>query len=266
MAAPTIIKFGALPAVRIDAPDGAQAIVTLYGAQLVLWKTPDGIQRLFCSAKSALDGSRAIRGGVPVIFPQFGERGSGLRHGFARISNWRLADSGHENTGAYAQFTLAPADLPASLVQTWPHPFELTLRVTLHASALELSLQVRNTGAAAFSFCAALHSYFLIDQLNRASLTGLPGQAPIKFSDQLDRIYHGVAGELKLQASARTVCLEQDGFEDTVVWNPGAADAAALVDLADEEYRHFICIEPALINPATLAPGATWLGRQRVRC
>ena len=72
--------FGQLPAVTIRATDGAQATVTLYGGHLVSWRGSDGRERLFCSRESALDGSRAIRGGVPVIFPQFGARGAGMRH------------------------------------------------------------------------------------------------------------------------------------------------------------------------------------------
>ena len=54
MAALTSVQFGALPAVRIEAPDGAHAIVTLYGAQLVEWKTSVGTQRLFCSKQRNL--------------------------------------------------------------------------------------------------------------------------------------------------------------------------------------------------------------------
>ena len=52
----TPATFGQLPAVRITAPDGAQATVTLYGAHLVSWKSAGGEEHLFCSAKSALDG------------------------------------------------------------------------------------------------------------------------------------------------------------------------------------------------------------------
>ena len=77
MSAITLCEFGTLPAVRIATPDGAQATVTLFGAHLVSWKTGDGNERLFCSSESKRDGSAAIRGGVPVIFPQFGARGDG---------------------------------------------------------------------------------------------------------------------------------------------------------------------------------------------
>jgi glucose-6-phosphate 1-epimerase len=49
-----------------------------------------------------------------------------------------------------------------------------------------------------------------------------------------------------------------------VVWNPGAADAAALADMEDDEYRRFVCIEPASLGPVTLDAGATWVGEYRI--
>ena len=102
--------FGQLPAVTIRAADGAQATVTLYGGHLVSWQTSDGQERLFCSRASSLDGSRAIRGGVPVIFPQFGARGTGMRHGFARVATWQLA----KDTLAHARLSCQVRRLFAS--------------------------------------------------------------------------------------------------------------------------------------------------------
>ena len=112
MTAIAMTSYGALPAIRISCPGGAEAIVTLYGAHLVSWASADGQQRLFCSARSARDGSRAIRGGVPVIFPQFAERGDGMRHGFARVSAWRLADSGEGEQGVFGVFVLTRPGRP----------------------------------------------------------------------------------------------------------------------------------------------------------
>jgi glucose-6-phosphate 1-epimerase len=164
----TTIQFGHLPALQLRAPDGAEATITLYGAHLVSWKTapsPDATavnaaaqERLFLSSLSALDGSRAIRGGVPVIFPQFAERGSGMRHGFARVSTWRVLESGEQDGTAFALLGLSGADLAPALATAWPHPFELSLRITLQARELTLALEVRNTGNVAFPFSAALHT------------------------------------------------------------------------------------------------------------
>jgi glucose-6-phosphate 1-epimerase len=270
--------FGQLPAVTIRAADGAQATVTLYGGHLVSWQTSDGQERLFCSRDSALDGSRAIRGGVPVIFPQFGARGTGMRHGFARVATWQLEASGEADGAAFAQFVLRHTDLPEAIAAAWPFAFTLRLRVAVQGQSLDLALSVHNTGEQAFPFSAALHTYFAIDQLSEARVGGLQrvrysDETPqdalqaeewLQFSDKLDRIYYQLPGALSLQSGGHTLRLVQQGFTDAVVWNPGAQDAAALPDLADDEQPHFICIEPALIQPDLLAAGAEWTGRQQL--
>jgi glucose-6-phosphate 1-epimerase len=256
------VRFGQLDAVRLTAPDGCEATVTLYGAHLVSWKA-QGRERLFCSAKSALDGSRAIRGGVPVIFPQFAERGAGMRHGFARVSKWRLLDEGVEDGMAFSVFALTEADLAPALAQAWPHAFALRLRVAVGAGALTMALEVRNTGAQAFAFAAALHTYHLVDDVAAVRIEGVaPGTLVI--GDKLDRVYEGIAGLITVADASTRLHHEQNGFTDAVVWNPGAADSAALSDMADDEYRRFVCIEPALLGPQSLAPGAGWRGAYRI--
>lgn len=256
--------YGALPAIRISCPGGAEAIVTLYGAHVVSWKTADGRQRLFCSARSALDGSRAIRGGVPVIFPQFAERGNGMRHGFARVSNWRLADSGMVEGASFAVFTLTRAELAPASMQAWPHGFELQLRVAVQGGTLSLALEVRNTGADAFAFSSALHTYYLVDALSDVAIEGVQ-EGELRIADKIDRIYPNVKAGIALVQPGATLQLSQSGFRDAVVWNPGAADTAALADMEDDEYLRFVCIEPALIEPAGLAPGAAWRGEHQVK-
>lgn len=263
MTAIAATTYGALPAVRITAPDGAEAIVTLYGAHLISWKTADGRQRLFCSASSKLDGSKAIRGGVPVIFPQFAERGTGMRHGFARVSQWRLADSGREGADAFAVFALTHADLAPAMAGAWPHGFELRLKVALHGATLSLSLDARNAGDDAFAFSAALHTYLLADAIGDVRIRGVQ-QGVLQIDDKLDEIYRGIQGAIALEQPGGALLLEQSGFSDAVVWNPGALDTAALSDMDDNDYLRFVCIEPAVIEPVTLQPGAAWRGEHRI--
>jgi len=259
----TSTTFGQLPAIRIAAPGGAEAIVTLYGAHLVSWKSADGQERMFLSTQSVLDGSKAIRGGVPVIFPQFAERGAGMRHGFARVSNWELADSGLDDDTAWAEFSLAPRMLPEQVRAAWPHAFALLLRVAVRADALSMTLTVRNEGLEPFPFAAALHTYHLVPDVCEVRIEGISSDE-ISIIDKLDEVYPHVRGCATLSTSAGTLRLEQDGFTDAVVWNPGAADTAALSDMADDEYQRFVCIEPALLDPLTLAPGQAWTGNYRI--
>ncbi len=255
--------FGQLPSLLLSSPDGAQASITLYGAHLVSWRGADGRERLFCSARSALDATRAIRGGVPVIFPQFAERGNGMRHGFARVSTWRVQESGVDDGWAYAVLALTPADLAANHAQAWPHGFELALRVAIRANELTMRFEVSNTGEAPFPFAAALHTYFLVDDVTGIRILGVEREE-LAISGKFDRVYEDVDARLALVDGGVVLTLRQEGFPDAVVWNPGAEDAAALADMGDEEYRRFVCIEPALLNGPVLQPGESWRGEYHV--
>jgi glucose-6-phosphate 1-epimerase len=56
---------------RIDAslPTGESVSVYLYGATVASWKLANGAEQLFVSEKAHLDGSKPIRGGIPIVFP-----------------------------------------------------------------------------------------------------------------------------------------------------------------------------------------------------
>ncbi|MYM36823.1 D-hexose-6-phosphate mutarotase [Duganella sp. FT94W] len=277
MAVIHMTEYGALPAVHITADDGAQATVSLFGAHLLSWKTADGKERLFVSAQTPLDGSKAIRGGVPVIFPQFNVRGPGLRHGFARVSNWRLTGQGGESGDAFLEFSLAPDDIAAEHAQAWPHDFALTLRFTLRDNALEMAYSAHNPGKQAYPFGVALHTYYDVGRLDATSIDGLRNQqfldhhnqtrvqdTPLlHFTEKHDRMVEATPS-VTLNTADATLRLEQQGFQQWVVWNPGKEDAAAMVDLADDEYLRFVCIEPARIYQQPLEAGATWTGKHRI--
>ena len=41
----------------------------LFGATIVSWKDAKGVEKLWVSEAAKTDGSKAVRGGVPVVFP-----------------------------------------------------------------------------------------------------------------------------------------------------------------------------------------------------
>jgi glucose-6-phosphate 1-epimerase len=79
----------------------------------------------------------------------------------------------------------------------------------------------------------------------------------------LDRIYFASPSQLRLCDATKALALSQEGFVDTVVWNPGPDNGIG--DLGEDEYRRFICIEPACIMPVSLPAGAEWMGLHRIR-
>jgi glucose-6-phosphate 1-epimerase len=126
-----------------------------------------------------------------------------------------------------------------------------------------MSLEVRNTGTASFPFAAALHTYHLVEDVEAVRIDGVQAET-LAITDKLDQVYEGILGAITFDNGADKLLLQQSGFTDAVVWNPGAADAAALSDMDDEEYRNFVCIEPALLSPLTLEPGGVWKGEHRI--
>ena len=161
-----------------------------------------------------------------------------------------------EDGAAFACWRLAQADLSPQVAAAWPYAFELPLRVAVRGGQLDMSLAVRNTGQQPFPFAAALHTYHLVEDVEAVRIDGVQAET-LAITDKLDQVFERIAGAIAFDNGADKLPLEQTGFNDAVVWNPGAADAAALSDMEDEEYRRFVCIEPALLGPQTLEPGGT---------
>jgi len=133
----------------------------------------------------------------------------------------------------------------------------------VRANQLDMTFTVRNLGAAPFSFSAALHTYHLVPDVCAVRIEGISSDE-ISIIDKLDEVYLHVGGRAQLATGEETLVLEQAGFTDAVVWNPGAVDAAALADMENDEYKRFVCIEPALLEPHTLDAGQVWRGTYRV--
>mgnify|MGYP000048560620 CR=1 FL=1 len=86
----------------ITSGDGARVVVHRDGAQVTSW-LPAGSDddRLFVSASSGFGPGVSIRGGIPVIFPQFGAEGTLPRHGFARTMPWTVVNAREGADAAY---------------------------------------------------------------------------------------------------------------------------------------------------------------------
>src|SRR5258705_2204548 len=65
----------------LAARDGATVHVAQHGGHLCRWRTSDGVERLYLSPLPRQPGE-PIRGGIPVVFPQFANRGPLPMHGY----------------------------------------------------------------------------------------------------------------------------------------------------------------------------------------
>ncbi len=263
----------------VTAADGARLQFSAHGGQLCSWKTADGIERLYLSPLAETHAQAAIRGGIPVIFPQFAHEGPLPKHGFARSSVWRVSSSGVLPCGS-GSVELRLSD-DASTRAVWPHPFELVLRARFKGPELTVSLAVINTGSLPFDFTCALHTY-LAASATEAVIHGLRGARYLDSADHrrmgvqqeellridrhLDRFFFGVTSPVEVRERDTTLRVGQDAFPDVVVWNPWQELSRKLADLPDDGYRQFVCIESAAVErPVSLAPGQEWLASQHLR-
>jgi glucose-6-phosphate 1-epimerase len=82
----------------------------------------------------------------------------------------------------------------------------------------------------------------------------------------IDRIYFDAPTQVQLQSALGTMELQQSGFTDMVVWNPGGGGAAAPPDLPQDGFKHFLCVEAACIGkPVVLQAEQVWQGTQTIR-
>ncbi len=270
-----------LAAIRLQLACGDTALVALQGAQVLSW-VAEAEEQLFLSPRAAHDGRSPIRGGIPVCFPQFNQRGPLAKHGFARTMAWQ---------GDAAQAVVLPGDglmlrlRLADDAQTravWPHAFEAVLEIRLHPGALAVQLCVHNRGDAPLAFTAALHSYLHVADAGQAALQGLDGlrywdavadshpvqQGAVTFGMEVDRVYPRPDAAVRLaRPGLGGLAISQDeAWRETVVWNPGPQLCGRLADMPAEGWRHMLCVEAAAIDePVTVAPGGCWKAAQHLR-
>jgi glucose-6-phosphate 1-epimerase len=269
---------GGLDKLALTAADGARAELYLHGAQVTSWiPAGDTVDRLFLSSRSQYKPGVAIRGGVPVSFPQFAAEGPLPNHGFARVSTWSLVRAGQEASGtARAVVRLEDSEATRRL---WPYPFVAEITVSLSGRALEVSLRMTNTGSTGFTYTAALHTYLRVGDVRQTVVRGLrnaryrdkvlgadgvvESSPELRITGQIDRVYYSAPDDLQVCERLRTTSVRATGFPDTVVWNPGEQAGAALNDLEPGGYARMLCVEAAAVRaPVKLEPGERWQGSQ----
>jgi D-hexose-6-phosphate mutarotase len=156
----------------------------------------------------------------------------------------------------------------------WPHAFRARFAAAA-GGELRMSLEIRTTGAAPFTFEAALHTYLAVSDVRRIRVRGLEhtgyldkvgggalkpaAGAPIAFTGETDRVYLDTAGACIVEDPGwrRRIVIAKSGSRSTVVWNPGEEKARAMADLGGA-WTGMACIETANAgdDARTLAPGA----------
>ena len=264
-----------LVAVKVTAP-AAEATIYLHGAHVTHWKPAGEARAIFMSQRAEFAPGKAIRGGVPICFPWFGERGEGKpgpMHGFARISEWELEFAAMAGDEVHLAFTLAPNELSRSLGFD---DFKVGYRVSV-GRRLTLELTVANESSAPLVFEEALHTYYAVADARKVEIEGLSGTeyidkvdggkrkvqalGPLTFRGRTDRPYLNTEAACVLEdpAGGRKIVVAKSGSRSTVVWNPWEELTAKMADMEPDAWLHMTCVETANVgeDAVTLAAGAT---------
>jgi len=274
-------------------PKGSSAEILFYGATVISWKSASPTstevrERLFVSSKAALDGSKPVRGGIPVVFPCFGapthpEHLKLGQHGFARSEKWTLDNIVMDNeAGVSVRLTLEPT---ASIKEKFERPFHLAYVVTLAEHQLSTDLHVKNTALSSTSpleFQALLHNYIRApaNELLISPLQALSYYDKTESTDELrskpkvetragvdvkkftDFVYENAPGNYEITWPSGTIAIRAVNFKDVVVWNPQET-GAKIGDMEEGGWEKYVCVEPGYVRGfVQLEPGKTWIGQQ----
>jgi len=260
----------------------ASVDVYLHGATVTSWKIL-GQEMLYLSPTAIFAPGKAIRGGVPVVFPQFGP-GPLPQHGFARNSLWTLGETHVVQATGDISTDLHLEDSEATRA-VWPHAFRLTLTILLKPTSLSMQLKVDNRnpkeGGEPFSFTALLHTYLAVEDIARTRVLGLQNsryvdqlednaifdqvEEAVTFPGEVDSKYLNVNAARVNDGGNCELLLKTTGFRDMVVWNPHVKKTAGFADMPKDDWKKFVCVEAGVVQePVTLQPGQTWEAAQGI--
>ncbi|KAI9063055.1 galactose mutarotase-like protein [Trametes sanguinea] len=280
--------------VVLQHPKGASAEILYYGATVISWKAPNvsgsaPTERLFVSGKAALDGSKPVRGGIPVVFPAFGapthpDHAKLPQHGFARNNVWALESTVMDNeAGVSVKLTLDPTD---AIKAQFDHPFHLEYIVTLAEHQLTTDFHVKHTGLSTtppFEFQALFHNYIRAPA-NDVHITPLKGisyydkteateearAAPkvesrdgVDVKKFTDFVYENAPGKYDITWPSGAIEIRTSNLKDVVVWNPQQETGSKIADMEEGGWERYVCVEPGYVRGyVKLEPGQTWRGQQ----
>jgi len=246
-------------------------------------KTSSGTELLFMSKEAIFDDKKALRGGVPVCFPQFSDMGPGAPHGFARNTKFEVAEGGLDPSGINAVHHAAKLVLQHSdeTLAAWPVEFTYAITFFLSDHGIEIDVEVSNLSSQEVSFTTALHTYFAVEDIHEVAISGLhavnyldslqgrilchePSEF-VTFRGEVDRIYVNTPQEIVItdQAAGRSIMISKaETWFDAVVWNPWIAKSKRTADLQDDEYKNFVCVEVGRCgSPVILPSQETWYSK-----
>jgi len=231
-----------------------EARVALHGAHVMSWKPVGAEEVLYLSPDAVFEKGKAMRGGIPICWPWFSKHPvdpSQPSHGLVRARFWDLLDASEDASGVSLRFGIHAGIWHA----------EVEVRA---GKDLVIALDSKNDSNAPIMVSGALHTYLRVSEIRQVRVLNLDKSAyldttgvtemrtqkgDVTFEGEVDRNYESTSSILLLDPlSRRTLRIDKRGSPSTVVWNPWTEKSVALSDLPDDGYRHFCCIEAAILN------------------
>jgi len=234
----------------------AHAKIALQGAHIFEYRTKKGAL-LWISETSKFEEGTAIRGGIPICWPRFGNLDKSLpQHGFARIFLFELITVKEINE-CLTQVHLQLKSSEASK-EIWDYDFTLDIVFDI-SKTLSISMKTTNEDVKEFLLTQAFHTYFQVQNIENITIEGLEG---VEFLDTLkdtksvetkalhidaetDRVYLGVEKDICLREDDRAVLIHAENSHSAIIWNPWIEKCSKMSAMLPEAYREFVCIESA---------------------
>jgi len=276
----TLVQIDELPALRIRNRH-ADALIALQGAQ-VLEYIPRGQQPVIWLSETAeFRRGSAVRGGIPVCWPWFGDlarnpepvraliTGGAPAHGLVRGRDWTLGNIVETETQTEITLCYPGTGLPSH----WRAELSLTIAV---GATLQLRLGTRNAGAAPLHFTQALHTYFAVSHIDDIEILGLDHspyldtleqwqerrqRGALRVEGEIDRIYLDTPEHIEIHdKNWRRNLRIRSNSRCAVVWNPWIEKAKRLSQFKADAWRRMLCIESANVmsDSLTLERGAEY--------
>jgi glucose-6-phosphate 1-epimerase len=236
--------------------EAAHAKIALQGAHIFAYESR-GDALLWLSETSAFENGTAIRGGIPLCWPRFGNVDRSLpQHGFARTMLFELI-AVKELSSSLTQVHLRLKDSSKSR-EIWDFAFELDVIFEI-CETLSISMKTMNTDSKDFLLTQAFHTYFQVDDITKIRIEGLEDvefldtlngeksveEIPITVDKEIDRVYQGVLKEIVLREDDKKIVIHAENSNFVIVWNPWIEKCSRMSAMLPHAYKEFVCIESA---------------------
>ncbi|MEH6648900.1 MAG: D-hexose-6-phosphate mutarotase [Motiliproteus sp.] len=263
-------RSGELPLVELSNSHG-RALICLQGGQVIEYQPQDQAGVIWLGQHSRFEQGKAIRGGIPICWPWFGDHPDNPAlpaHGLVRTRLWKVLETTDE--GDTSSLRLGIED-DHHTRQLWPYKFQLELLIQL-GQQLTLTLSSHNPNQVAMPISEALHSYFSVSDISQIRIGGLEGgryrdklhnlqpfwqRGPLAITSETDQVYVDTDARVTIDDPVlkRRIIIDKQQSHSTVIWNPWTKKARALADFGDRDYQTMLCVETAnVLDNSLLIP------------